>query len=306
MRKSGRNNQHRQPTWRANIQKFKIKENSTLLNAAISILKDHSASKVKSMLKHHQLAVGGVPSSQFDRPVNCGDELWVNFAGAFNIFSHPKIKLIYEDNDIMVVDKGYGMLSTAAGGDTKSDTVFNVLRRYVKAGSEHARVYVVHRLDRDTSGLMILARTAKAREVMLTNWNKIILERKYEAIVEGRVAEDRGLVQNYLYDADNYEVKSSENPEEGVLAKTRYRTLDRGSRYSRVELSLNTGHKNQLRVHMKDLGHPICGDRKYGGHSNPLHRLALHATKLGFTHPITAEEMHFESPVPENFLSLIE
>ena len=126
------------------------------------------------MLKHHQFAINGSPTSQFNQPVKAGDELWVNFDGSFHVFSHPRIKLVYEDADMMVVDKGYGVLSTAAGNNIKDETVYNVLRKYVKLRSEHARVYMVHRLDRDTSGLMIVARTAKAREKFLTEWATIV------------------------------------------------------------------------------------------------------------------------------------
>lgn len=289
-----------------NIQKFTVKADAPLLEAAAAVLKDHKPTKLKSMLRHHQFAINGTPSSQFDRPVNAGDELWVNFDGSFHIFSHPKMKLVYEDDDIMVVDKGYGMLSTAAGNNIKDETVYNVLRKYVKLRSEHARVYMVHRLDRDTSGLMIVTRTAKAREKFLTQWTNIVTERKYEAIVEGSVPEDMGLVQNYLRDADNYEVVSSEDSEDGgELAKTRYKVIERSSRYTLVELSMRHGHKNQLRVHMKDLGCPISGDRKYGGHANGIHRLALHATRLCFEHPITGKKMAFESPIPENFKTLL-
>lgn len=127
-----------------NIQKFTVKADAPLLEAVAAVLKDHKPTKLKSMLRHHQFAVNGTPSSQFDRPVNAGDELWVNFDGSFHVFTHPKLKLVYEDEDIMVVDKAYGMLSTAAGNNIKDETVYNVLRKYVKLRSEHARVYMVH------------------------------------------------------------------------------------------------------------------------------------------------------------------
>ena len=123
-----------------NIQKFTVKADAPLLEAVAAVLKDHKPTKLKSMLRHHQFAVNGTPSSQFDRPVNAGDELWVNFDGSFHVFTHPKLKLVYEDEDIMVVDKAYGMLSTAAGNNIKDETVYNVLRKYVKLRSEHARV----------------------------------------------------------------------------------------------------------------------------------------------------------------------
>ncbi|MDO4511329.1 MAG: RluA family pseudouridine synthase [Bacteroidales bacterium] len=289
-----------------NIQKFTVKADAPLLEAAAAVLKDHKPTKLKSMLKHHQFAINGNPSSQFDRPVHAGDQLWVNFDGSFHIFSHPKMQLVYEDDDIMVIDKGYGMLSTAAGNNIKDETVYNVLRKYVKHRSEHARVYMVHRLDRDTSGLMLVARTAKARERFLTQWATLVSERKYEAIVEGVVEEDSGLVQNYLRDADNYTMVSDPDDEQGgELAKTRYKVLERASRFTRVELSMRHGHKNQLRVHMHDLGCPISGDRKYGGRANGIHRLALHATRICFEHPITGEKMTFESPIPASFHTLM-
>ena len=289
-----------------NIQKFTVKADAPLLEAVAAVLKDHKPTKLKSMLRHHQFAVNGTPSSQFDRPVNAGDELWVNFDGSFHVFTHPKLKLVYEDEDIVGGDKAYGMLSTAAGNNIKDETVYNVLRKYVKLRSEHARVYMVHRLDRDTSGLMLVARTAKARERFLTQWATIVSERKYEAIVEGNIEQDMGLVQNYLKDADNYEVISTDDPKDGgELAKTRYKVIERSPRFTRVELSMRHGHKNQLRVHMKDLGCPISGDRKYGGRANGIHRLALHATRLCFEHPITGKKMEFESPIPANFLTLL-
>lgn len=289
-----------------NVQKFKVKADAPLLEAAAAVLPDHKPTKLKSMLKHHQFAINGSPTSQFNQPVKAGDELWVNFDGSFHVFSHPRIKLVYEDADMMVVDKGYGVLSTAAGNNIKDETVYNVLRKYVKLRSEHARVYMVHRLDRDTSGLMIVARTAKAREKFLTEWATIMKERKYEAVVEGNVEQDQGMVQNYLRDADNYEVCSSSDPDEGgELATTRYKVLQRTARFSRVQLSMRYGHKNQLRVHMKDLGHPISGDRKYGGRANGIHRLALHATRLVFNHPITGDTLTFESPIPDNFQALL-
>lgn len=290
-----------------NIAKFKVEADAPLLQTAQAVLKDHSANKVKSMLRHNQLAVNGTPSTQFDRPVQAGDELWVNFDSSFKIFSHPRIKLLYEDDEIIVIDKGYGMLSTSAGKDS-DQTVYSVLRQYVRAFNEHARVFVVHRLDRDTSGLMLLTRTAEARDKLVKNWSTMVTERKYEAVVEGRMEELKGNIESYLIDDENkFTVLVSHDPEEGgQFARTKYVTLDRGPRYSLVELSLKRGHKNQLRVHLASIGHPISGDRKYGGHPNPIHRLALHATQLSFVHPATGKEMHFESAVPQGFMTLME
>ncbi len=288
-----------------NIAKFKSPVAGGLLEVTSLLLPDHNATKVKSLLRHRQLAVNGTATTQFDYPVKEGDEVWVNYGGSFDVFKHPHLKLVYEDESILVVDKGYGMLSTAAG-NVKDDTVFSVMRKYVKRRNEHARVFIVHRLDRDTSGLMLLTRTAKAREKLVKNWTQMVLERHYEAVVEGVVDDDEGLIQSYLYDGDdNYTVHSTDNPEKGELAKTRFMVLERGADKTLVQLSLRKGLKNQLRVHMSTKGHPISGDRKYGGHPNAIKRLALHATRLKIVHPGTGEEMTFHSAVPESFKELL-
>ena len=297
----------RRSTKSDNVAKFAITQAGTLLPTAMALLPDMSPTKVKSLLRHHQLAVNGTPSSQFNRPVQAGDELEVNFDRSFRVFSHPRLKIVYEDDDVMVVDKGYGMLSTSAGGDKAGETVFSLLRQWVKGYNEHARIYVVHRLDRDTSGLMLLVRSAKARDKMVKQWSTMVLDRRYAAVVEGSVKEEKGMVQNYLYDdQDGYMVLSSDDPEcGGRIAKTRYTVLQRSPRYSLLQLSLRTGHKNQLRVHMADIGHPISGDRKYGGRPNAIHRLALHATVLSFVHPVTGQTMTFESPMPQGFEEML-
>ena len=288
-----------------NIAKFTSPHAGGLLEVVGKLLPDHSATRVKSLLRHRQLAVNGTATTQFDYPVAEGDEIWVNYGGSFDVFRHPNLKLLYEDESILVVDKGYGMLSTAAG-KVKDDTVFSVMRAYVKKRNEHARVFIVHRLDRDTSGIMLLTRTAKAREKLVKNWTQMVAERHYVAVVEGEMDKDEGLIQSYLYDGDdNYTVHSTDDPNRGTLAKTRYTVLERGADKTLVQLSLRKGLKNQLRVHMSDQGYPISGDRKYGGHPNAIKRLALHATHLKITHPATGQEMTFDSPVPDSFRELL-
>ena len=152
-----------------NVAKFTIKQDGTLLATAAILLPDHRPTKLKSLLRHNQLAINGVPTRQFDQPVHAGDVLWVNFDRSFQVFSHPRIKLVFEDNDIIVVDKGYGMLSTAAGRPS-DDTVYNIIKKYARGFSDKANVYVVHRLDRDTSGLMLLTRTKQASATGTTWW----------------------------------------------------------------------------------------------------------------------------------------
>ena len=171
--------------------------------------------------------------------------------------------------------------------------------------SAHLKLFIIHRLDRDTSGLMMFAKNIEAKEAMQHNWNNMVLSRTYVAVVEGKVEEESGTVRSYLAETSQYEVYSTQNPEEGQLAITRYKRLDCRHGYSLMELSLDTGRKNQIRVHMKDLGHPIVGDRKYGAKSSPLRRMALHARTLRFVHPVTRKDMLFETPIPSRFLSLL-
>ena len=289
-----------------NVAKLTIKEDGTLLAAAAALLPDHKPTKLKSMLRHNQLAINGVPSTQFDQPVSAGDQLWVNFDRSFQVFSHPRIKLVFEDNDIIVVDKGYGVLSTAAGKPS-DDTVFNIVKKYARGFSDKANVYVVHRLDRDTSGLMLLTRTKQARDKLISNWNNMVIERKYIAIVEGKVEQKEGTVKSVLAEnPDTFEMYSTEDKKLGRLAVTRYRVVKQGRRYAMVELEIKTGRKNQIRVHMHDLGNPVSGDRKYGGHPSPINRIALHATTLSIVHPITGKAVTFTSPAPENFNTMID
>lgn len=288
-----------------NVAKLTIKEDGTLLATAAALLPDHKTTKLKSMLKHNQLAVNGVPTRQFDLAVHAGDKLWVNFNRSFQVFSHPRIKLVYEDNDIIVVDKGYGVLSTAAGKPS-DDTVYNIIKKYARGFSDKANVYVVHRLDRDTSGLMLLTRTKQARDKLISNWNNMVIERKYVAVVEGNVAQPEGTVKSFLAEnPDTFEMYSTDDKKVGRLAVTKYRLLKQGNRFAMVELEIKTGRKNQLRVHMQDMGNPVSGDRKYGGHPSPINRIALHATVLSFVHPITGKMVTFNSPVPDNFKKMI-
>ena len=286
------------------IVTWDVPETTTLLAFVEKRLADHSKTKVKSMLKHNQFAVNSMPTSQFDTPLEDGDKVSVNFTKSFRVFSSPRIKLVYEDNDILVINKGYGVLSMGTD-NIKEGTAYSIMREYVKYSDPRAKVFIVHRLDRDTSGLMMLAKTMEAKDTMQHNWNNMVLNRKYVAVVEGVIPDDEGVVKSYLAETAKFEVYSTQDPTKGQLAITRYKVLKRSSGYTLVELELDTGRKNQIRVHMKDLGHPIVGDRKYGASSSPIRRLALHARTLRFVHPITRKEMNFELPVPTRFAGLV-
>ena len=267
-------------------------------------LTDHKRTSIKALMKYNQVALNSMPTSQFDQPVHVGDTLSVNFTRPFVVFSHPRIKLVYEDNDIIVINKGSGILSVSTD-NVKDGTAYSILRDYLKKKDPRLMLFVVHRLDRDTSGLMMFAKNVEAKEAMQHNWNNMVLGRRYVAVVEGKVEQEEGVVKSYLAETSQFEVYSTQNPDEGQLAITRFKRLQCNNGYSLMELSLDTGRKNQIRVHMKDLGHPIVGDRKYGAKASPIHRLGLHARTLHFAHPVTKKEMLFETPIPSRFLSLL-
>lgn len=268
-------------------------------------LPDLPRTRLKSLLKYGHIRIAGVDTPRHDTEVLPGSEVLVNLARPFVTFSHPRMQLVYEDDDIIVVNKGYGLLSMGTPSATRDVTAYSLLKEYVKRVNPINKIFIIHRLDRDTSGLMMFAKTQEAKEAMQHNWNNMVLERRYVAVVEGVMEEDSGVVRSYLEQTSRYEVYSTHEEGKGQLAVTRYKVLGRGGGYSLVEFSLDTGRKNQIRVHAHDLGHPIVGDRKYGAGSSPIHRLALHARTLRFAHPITRKDMNFELPVPSRFTALL-
>lgn len=248
--------------------------------------------------------VNGNVTNAFNAPIGPGVEVALNLTRPFPVFKHLRIDIVYEDDDVMVINKGYGLLSVPAREGKKEDNAYEILRNYVKKCDPRNKLYIVHRLDRDTSGLMMFAKSEAAQETLRHNWNNMILERLYVAVLEGYLPDDSGYVKSRLAENSQYVVYSTDNPNEGRVAVTHYKVLGRGNGLTLAQFSLDTGRKNQIRVHASDLGHPISGDRKYGAKHSPLHRLALHAMTLRFAHPVTRKDMNFETPVPAKFLAV--
>lgn len=286
-----------------NILEFRYTapEETGLLDFLLAAMPDRKKTSVKELLKHNQVMVDGNVTTQFDMPVTEGAAVCVNTTREFQTFYHPRLKIVYEDNDIIVVNKGYGLLSIGTD-KIKDGTAYSLLRDYVKRKDPANKLFIVHRLDRDTSGLMMFAKTMQAKEAMQHNWNNMVLERRYVAVItNGPLDPQEGEIRSYLTENAAHEVYSTTEPGKGQLAVTYYRTLRSRGKYSLVELSLATGRKNQIRVHMKEAGHPIAGDRRYGAPASPIHRLALHAQTLRFVHPVTRRDMSFATPIPASF-----
>jgi 23S rRNA pseudouridine1911/1915/1917 synthase len=195
------------------------------------------------------------------------------------------------------------MLSIAT--DRREDqTAYSILSRHVKQQSPTHKIFIVHRLDRETSGVMVFAKSEKIQKLLQETWGPTTKERTYLAVVGGVLAQSSGTIVSYLNESKALIVYSSQNPNQGQKAITHYETIQSNKQFSLLKVNLETGRKNQIRVHMQDLGHSVVGDKKYGSNLNPIGRLGLHAWVLGFTHPITKEKMRFETKVPPKFLSL--
>ncbi len=278
---------------------------SALKAFILSAWPDLSGNRVNGLLHRGQVKLRGEVTTQFDAPVNEGDAVAINFTRPYTVLRHPRLQLVYEDEYVVVVNKGYGLLSVSRGAAKPETTAYNIVKNYLKECDSRQKVFIVHRLDRDTSGLMMFAKTPEAKEAMQHNWNNMVLERKYVAVVEGNVENDEGVIRSYLGETSAHEVFSTQDPQQGKLAVTRYKVLARGQGRSLVEYSLDTGRKNQIRVHSRELGHPIVGDRRYGASQSPIGRLCLHARTLRFVHPQSLNDMNFQLPVPAKFLKLV-
>ena len=265
---------------------------------------DASRTKLKSLLSKRVVFVDNVITTQFNFPLKPGMKVQISKDKGRKEFNNRLLKIVYEDAYIIVVEKMQGLLSVNTERQ-KERTAYTILNEYVQRSGRQFRVFIVHRLDRDTSGLMMFAKDEKTQRTLRDNWHEIVTDRRYVAVVEGSMEKDYDTVVSWLTDKTLY-VSSSEYDDGGSKSITHYKTIKRANGYSLLELDLETGRKNQIRVHMQDLGHPIIGDGRYGREDspNPIGRLALHAFKLCFYHPVTGDLMEFETPYPAEFKKL--
>jgi len=278
---------------------YVVEHSQGLLNYLLEHV-SQSRSKIKATLQGRGIKVNGKTVTQFDFPLEPGMKVAVsqtkrNQRG----FKSRYVKIVYEDRWLIVIEKNIGILSMAAGHSSLN--VKSVLDDYFKKSGQKCRAHVVHRLDRDTSGLMVYAKDMDTEQILEHHWHEIVYDRRYVAVVSGEMEEDGGTIKNWLKDNKAYVTYSSPVDNGGKLAITHFHVLDRTTEHSLVEYKLETGRKNQIRVHSADMGHPVCGDPKYGNGDDPLHRLCLHAWLLCFTHPVTGEQMEFETPIPTAF-----
>lgn len=284
--------------------RFRVSEPIQLMPFLLLKMGGMSRNSVKSLLSHRQVSVNGEVTTKFDAELKTKDLVTVSNKRGNIELTHPKLRIIFEDSHLIVAEKKVGLLSvsTREGDET---TAFSILKNYVKKANTQNRIYVVHRLDRETSGILVFA---KSREVQLTlqeNWHQAVRKRTYVAVVEGRVEKPKDTIVSWLTENEkSLKIHSSNFDNGGQQAVTHYKVIKSNDDFSLLELNLETGRKNQIRVHMQSIGHPIVYDKKYGSFSNPIGRMALHARILDFYHPVTREVVHFETPVPREFLKL--
>lgn len=286
-----------------NIKTFNVSEETTLLPFLISSLDNLSRTEIKSLLKYKHIAVKGAAVTQFDTPLLPGDTVEVNFGRSFYKFNNPQVKILFEDKWMVVIEKSSGLLSVA-NDNAREKNAFNIVRDYLRHGNPEAELYVCHRLDQFTSGILMFSKDQEMMLEMRSNWDFYVKERKYICVTENVPPRKEDTIESLLTQNDRMQVFSTSDEEKGRLAITHYRVLQSRGRYALVDVEIFTGKKNQIRVHMAELGCPIAGDLKYGADTNPARRLMLHNYRLSFIHPVTGELMRFSLPTPSVFRKL--
>lgn len=309
-------------------QRFTVVHDSALLNYLFEIFPGQSRTGVKAYLKDERILVNGENRTAFDWPLRKGDTLEVISKGASigrdmkigatENLQKKGIEIVYEDEHIIVIVKNAGVptISTRSSSNgAREKSAYSLLTDYmhtekranIKAGTgnyqDSSRVFIVHRLDRDTSGLLVFTKDEYTKELMQSKWNEMVLERKYVAIIEGHVPQKEGRLESWLTENEkSFKMSSSPVDNGGLHAVTDYRVIEEYRRSSMLEFELETGRKNQIRVHASEmLGHPIVGDKKYGSTLSFGGRIALHAQTLVFRNPYGGRILRFESPVPQSF-----
>ena len=211
-----------------------------------------------------------------------------------------KLDILYEDKEILVVNKPSGILTVSTPKE-KEKTLFHEVSDYVKKSNPKAKVFIIHRLDKDTSGIVVFAKNQNIKYAYQNAWDNLVIKRGYTAVVDGVLEKKKSIIKSYLKETKTLLVYSSNDKKNGKLAITNYDVVKENKRYSMLSIDIKTGRKNQIRVHIKDINHPILGDKKYGNKKSPVNRLMLHAGELVIINPKTKKKMTFVSEIPKSF-----
>jgi len=286
------------------MKTIKVTEENTLL--AVLLQNGCSRTKGKQLLKYRAVAVNGVPATRLDQVLAAEDVLTLPSANetGSNYPPCPGLPILYEDADILVIDKPPGLLTIASETEKKKTAYHKLTTCLSERPGGKERVFIIHRLDQGTSGLLVFAKNEIAKHALQGSWQDA--EKKYWAITEGCPRNDHGAITSYLYESKIHRVYSMPTDNgEGKHAETRYQVMQSNEAYALLEVTPITGRKNQIRVHLADLGHPIAGDKKYGAKTDPIKRLALQSAFLAFTHPTSGKRMEFTLDPPGKFTALL-
>lgn len=281
-----------------------VNEQQELLAFLIEKMPESSRSRVKELLAHN-VYVDGRRTSQFNFPLQRGMTVSIEKASGKDKLRPRDLDIVYEDQHLFVVNKHEGLLSNSKHPNDK--TVITVLNQYLDVTHQRCHAHIVHRLDRDTSGLMVVSKSKEVSQKFEEDWKGMVFDRRYVAVAWGHIDPPKGEVKSWFTDGE-YCVLSSPTDNGGKLAVTHYEVKQTSRRYSLVELKLDTGRRNQIRVHLRELKHPVVHDPMYGYKDDlsPVNRLCLHAFRLCFKHPVTGRRLQFETPIPSAFLKLME
>lgn len=278
---------------------FKVVNEALLIEFIMEKMHGISRNRAKALISNRVVIVNNAITTHPLTELKPGDIVQLDRSKHKMSFHSKELDIVFEDPYIIVIDKQPGLLSMS--NNTRQITAQTVLNRYLEKGGGRNTSHLVHRLDRDTSGLMLYAKDVQTQQSFINGWQELVSDRRYIALVEGELENPQGVVRSWLTEDKRFVTHSSPVDNGGKYAVTHYNVLTSSNGYSLVECVLETGRKNQIRVHMADLGHPVVGDRKYGSGNDPVRRLCLHAFKLCFVHPVTGKRLNFETPVPACF-----
>ena len=276
-----------------------VKQPDKLLNFVMNCLDGISRNKAKSILSHGGVTVDGQVRTHVDYPLDEGCIVKIRRHARPSSVNNQYYRIVYEDRWIVVVDKQQGVLSMPVGAGSLN--MKTLLDRHFTETHQRCTAHVVHRLDARTSGLMVYAKSVDIQQQMTADWHSTIIDRRYVAVVDGIMEQPQGKVESWLHDTDSMVVVSSPVDDGGKWAATEWELVEQADERALLFLHLLTGRKNQIRVHMADIGHPVVGDGKYGHQDDPGSRMCLHAFRLAFHHPVTGEALYFETPIPRYF-----
>ena len=282
--------------------KITAQKDGPIVDLLVEVFGSTSKTHIRKMLKYRMIQVSGQPVTRADFAVNAGDVIeYVKKTGRKNEIA-PPVPIIFEDDDLLIAEKPAGLL-TFGGRGTGGTSLYRVLKDFVNQRSGgRQRLHVVHRLDREVSGIVLFAKNGKVQQQIKKNWKET--KKRYHALVEGRPKNDRGTIQSWLREGVDRKMASSDKPAGAKLAVTHYRVVKRLDGHTLLEIETETGRKNQVRVHLAEMGCPLVGDRRYGADAKVIRRIRLHAFYLGFTHPVVGRFVEFESPMPQGFMVL--